>query len=105
MFSLYFFFKLFNEYKTNILCLIRYYSKNGFRTTRLEIINNCFEGIGVDLTAEEWEIIGEKTEGYSFSDLMNVAMRACCERFLTMKNCKYWDHEGRHESSMRTGML
>ncbi|CAH1403934.1 unnamed protein product [Nezara viridula] len=60
------------------------------RTSRIEIIKNKCEGIGLDISNEDWEIIGNETNGYSGSDLINLTSFALQEPITDLETSQTW---------------
>jgi len=42
------------------------------------------------LTEEEWSLVGDKTDGYSGSDLANCTSDALFEPIRELQNARYW---------------
>lgn len=49
------------------------------RAARLHILQDQCEGVGVNMSEEDWKCIVKHTEGYSGADLTNLAMYAVQE--------------------------
>jgi len=46
----------------------------------------------INLTDQEWQLLADKTEGYSGSDIANAVLEAMFQPIRMMQNAQYWKH-------------
>ena len=62
------------------------------RKARIELLKIHTKDSCMNMTDEDWETLGQKTELYSGSDIANLTLGALFQPIREMQNAKYWKH-------------
>ncbi|CAE1278677.1 VPS4 [Acanthosepion pharaonis] len=59
---------------------------------RIELLKIHTKDSCINISDEEWQTLGQKTELYSGSDIANLTLGALFQPIREMQNAKYWKH-------------
>lgn len=62
------------------------------KEARIELLKIHTKDSCINISDEEWQTLGQKTELYSGSDIANLTLGALFQPIREMQNAKYWKH-------------
>ena len=64
-----------------------------FRDARLEILKLHVTQVSVKLSKEDWDVLVEKMEGFSGSDIATCVADAILQPIRELESSKYWKYD------------